>query len=233
MDAEFRQLRSEPLLKTAQGLATRIGGGFPQAGLAKVAATLVEVTEEVTEKAAEIQRPIWWLRIALGLLALLVVILAIVGVMGMQKTEDLTITRVLDFLRLTPVYLGAVVLFLITLETRYKRFKAIKAIHELRALAHIVDMHQLTKNTDCDPNEANKEYSREDIIRYLQYCTELLALMSKLGQLYVQDFPDGTTLAAVDQFENLTNGLSHKIWQKIIILQKLPDLRAPTSPADG
>jgi hypothetical protein len=57
--------------------------------------------------------------------------------------------------------------------------------------------------------------------QYLNYCTELLAIITKLGQLYVEDFPDGTTLAAVDQLENLGTGLSQKIWQKIMILERL------------
>lgn len=60
--------------------------------------------------------------------------------------------------------------------------------------------------------------------RYLHFCTELLALVSKVGQLYVQDFPDATALAAVDQFENLATGLSQKTWQKIMILDQVrPD----------
>ena len=37
----------------------------------------------------------------------------------------------------------------------------------------------------------------------------------------MQDFPDGTTLAAVDQLENLGTGLSQKIWQKIMILERI------------
>ena len=64
--------------------------------------------------------------------------------------------------------------------------------------------------------------SAEDMCRYLHYCGELLALVSKVGHLYVQDFADPATLAAVDQFENLTTGLSGKIWQKIMLLERLP-----------
>src|SRR5262249_37921356 len=112
---------------------------------------------------------------------------------------------------------------------RLKRRRALRAIHELRALAHIIDMHQLTKVPDR-VGQTSPYFTRvmtaDDVGQYLRFCTELLALVSKVGQLYVQDFLDGVTLAAVDQFENLATGLSSKIWQKIMILDR-------TYPAAG
>ena len=36
----------------------------------------------------------------------------------------------------------------------------------------------------------------------------------------MQDFPDGPTVAAVDQVENLCSGLSQKIWQKLMVLDE-------------
>ena len=54
--------------------------------------------------------------------------------------------------------------------------------------------------------------------RYLDYCSELLSLISKIAALYVQRFDDEVLLGAVDEVESLTSGLSRKIWQKIIIL---------------
>src|SRR5438270_484593 len=60
-----------------------------------------------------------------------------------------------------------------------------------------------------------------DVAGYLQLCTELLSLVSKIGHLYVQDFPDATSLNAVDQVETLATGLSNKIWQKIQILDRI------------
>ncbi len=137
----------------------------------------------------------------------------------------------LDLLRQTQgavVWLGALVGFFWALETRFKRRKAVRAIHDLRALAHIIDMHQLSKDPEC-PSEGDPAYnSPEAMTQYLHYCSELLALLSKIGQLYVEDFPDGTTLAAVDQMENLTTGLSQKIWQKLMILDRIRSDEAET-----
>ena len=47
----------------------------------------------------------------------------------------------------------------------------------------------------------------------------MLSLIGKLAALYVQRFDDQVALAAVDGIEDLTNGLSRKIWQKITVLE--------------
>ena len=55
--------------------------------------------------------------------------------------------------------------------------------------------------------------------RYLDYCAELLSLTGKVASLYLRRFEDSTAIAAVNEIEDLTTGLSRKIWQKIMILQ--------------
>jgi hypothetical protein len=57
--------------------------------------------------------------------------------------------------------------------------------------------------------------------RYLDYCSDALALISKIAALYVQGFQDPVLLDAVDDVEDLTAGFSRKIWQKITILENL------------
>jgi hypothetical protein len=55
-------------------------------------------------------------------------------------------------------------------------------------------------------------------VRYLDYCSELLSLTSKVAALYVQHLNDAVVLAAVNDIESLAASLSHKIWQKIMII---------------
>jgi hypothetical protein len=124
-------------------------------------------------------------------------------------------------------YLGAVILFLFTVEGRIKRRRALRFLRELRALAHIVDMHQLTKDPDRllthgqnTPSSPAREMTRFELGRYLDYCSEMLSLISKIAALYIQNFDDPVVLAAVDEVEALTTGLSRKIWQKIMILER-------------
>ena len=116
--------------------------------------------------------------------------------------------------------------FLVTFETRRKRKRVITATNKLRCFAHIIDAHQLTK----DPDRLSKIYSvtrnspthslnEYELGRYLDYCTEMLALVGKLGFLYVQNFDDPQANNAVNDLEVLTTAMARKIWQKIMILR--------------
>ena len=60
-----------------------------------------------------------------------------------------------------------------------------------------------------------------ELNRYLDYCSDALALISKIAALYAQSFQDPVLLDAVDAVEDLTAGFSRKIWQKITILEGL------------
>jgi len=102
----------------------------------------------------------------------------------------------------------------------------------LRSVAHIIDMHPLTK----DPERLLARYStpsaspREtmtalELNRYLDYCSELLSLTGKVAAIYVQRFDDPVVLEAVGEIEELTTGLCQKIWQKVNLLQRLDDVR--------
>jgi hypothetical protein len=65
------------------------------------------------------------------------------------------------------------------------------------------------------------------LIRYLDYCSEMLSLTGKIAALYAQNFRDAVVLSAVNELENLTTGLSRKIWQKIMIVDKQEFTRQP------
>ena len=114
------------------------------------------------------------------------------------------------------------------LENRIKQRQVLKALNELRSLAHVVDMHQLTKdperylvpgpNTESSPT---RNLTLFELGRYLDYCAELLSILSKISALWAQAFPETNVLAAVDQVENLATGLSRKIWQKVTLLERI------------
>ena len=60
--------------------------------------------------------------------------------------------------------------------------------------------------------------SAADLARYLDFCSEMLSLTGKVAALYVQNFEDSVALQAVNEIEDLTTGLSRKIWQKLTIV---------------
>jgi hypothetical protein len=217
MGEDYKHLRADKLIDTADRLASRIVGRFPEANLGKVAVAVADLTRNAVATAERINRPNWKLRV--GLIGLAAFILAAAGVSvaviaTFYREHLFEIGRVLSGAGL---WLGGAFVFFWTLETRLRRGKVVKALHELRGLAHIIDLHQMSKDPDCGP-DSDPAYNLGGLVAYLGLCGELLALLSKIGQLYVEDFPDGTTLAAVDQLENLTAALSQKIWQKATLM---------------
>src|SRR5439155_25774365 len=198
---------------------------FPGSGLSKVVAELQSVAEETMARTRWIQSPHLLLRLAAAVLSLAIVALAILMVVhsGQFQFSDYTnFIQALEASISSVVFIGAAILFFVSWENRIKRRRALKAIHELRALAHIIDMHQLTKDPESyfTPQQTTvlkRSMTPFELNRYLDYCSEALALISKIAALYVQDFPDAVVLDAVDDMEDLTAGFSRKIWQKLTI----------------
>jgi hypothetical protein len=119
---------------------------------------------------------------------------------------------------------GAGIAFLLTVESRLKRARALSALQELRGLIHVIDMHQLTKDpamlggarTSASPE---RDLTPFELSRYLDYCSEMLSLSAKIAALYAQAARDAQTENAASDIERLAANLSQKIWQKITILQ--------------
>ncbi len=235
--ARFRRLDPQKIVETVQALHGRIEERFPGSGLGTVVAELLRVAEETVARTHWIQKPNLPLRAAAVLLSLgiiAVVVGALVHIHQFQFNDFTNTVQALDSSISSVVFIGAAILFLLSWENRIKRNRALKAIHELRALAHIIDMHQLTKDPESYFGRAQhtarhrkRDMTPFELNRYLDYCSDGLALISKIAALYVQGFQDPVLLDAVDDVEDLTAGFSRKIWQKITVLEDLGDtLRA-------
>ena len=227
----YRRLDSDRIVETVQTLHRRIEGRFPGSGLSNVVAEVLRVSEETVGRIRWIQKPHLPLRCAalvLSLAIIALVLLMLVHIPQFQFNDYTNFIQALEASISSVVFIGAAILFFVSWENRIKRRRALKAIHELRALAHIVDMHQLTKDPESyfapagkTAPPAKRAMTSFELNRYLDYCSELLALISKIAALYVQGFQDPVLLDAVDDVEDLTAGFSRKIWQKITILENL------------
>jgi len=232
----YTSLDPAKLIATVERLNRRIGERFPQAGLYGVAQQLLALAHQSMERANYVARPIPWIRATIGLLILLI----IVGVMG-AATAVATLNfatiefNFFEFIQALEagindlIFLGVGIFFLVTLEVRYKRRRALQALNELRAIAHMIDMHQLTKDPEyvlgqsyATPSSPERTMTAYELSRYLDYCSEMLSLAGKLAALYTQRFDDAVVLDAVNEIESLTTDLSRKIWQKLMILHAAP-----------
>jgi hypothetical protein len=228
---KYRQLDEAQILVTLTRLRDRICERFPESGLAGVAGELLELGRETAALVAYLRRPLWPVRCAVALVigflavALGAVVISVrlpTGVDGLAVFAQATEAAINDLL-----FLGAAVFFLGTLENRLKRRKALAALHQLRSVAHVVDMHQLMKDPERlassqpnTPSSPARALTASQLGRYLDYCSELLSVISKIAALHVQHFNDPVTLAAVNEIEGLTSGLSGKVWQKITLLDR-------------
>jgi hypothetical protein len=227
----YRQLDESKIIETLERLRDRIGERFPEAGLRNVSENLLALAHETSVCVDYLRRPNWPLRLVsgatiVGMVALLVTLALSVrvpaGVAGLSDVAQGIEAAVNDV-----IFFGIAVFFLLTIENRLKRRRALKVIHQLRSLAHIVDMHQLTKDperamlTQADTTASpTRAMTLPELGRYLDYCSELLSVTSKVAALLVQYFDDAVVLASVNEIEGLTTGLSSKIWQKITILDR-------------
>ena len=128
--------------------------------------------------------------------------------------------------------------FVLTLEQRLKRRRALREFYEFRSFAHVIDMHQLTKDPTVvlsrgtpTPSSPERRMSEFELSRYLDYCAEMLALISKLAALYAGRLQDREVVSAVNEVEELTSNLGRKIWQKIMIVSRLDESQAERDAA--
>src|SRR6266478_3684041 len=210
--ANYRRLDSQKIIETVQALRARIEKRFPGSGLSKVASELGQVAAETITRTVWIQRPHLPLRFAALVLSAAIIALLILMVIHIRQFHFDDYTNFIQAFEASissVVFIGAAILFFVSWENRIKRSRAIKAVHELRALAHIVDMHQLTKDPESYSGAAQQSsptvrrtMTPFELNRYLDYCSESLALISKIAALYVQGFQDPVLLDAVDDVED-------------------------------
>ena len=223
-------LDPDKIIKTADILETRVSERFPNASLVGVAEELKAIAIDAKARAEKLSEPIQWLRVAtfasvfLGIMVFFFI--------GTFLNFDRIATGAFDFVQGIEATINAVVLAglgFITIaksEERIKRRKVLDGLHGLRSVIHIIDMHQLTKDPVSlrtgfkpTPSSPERKLTPNELVRYLDYCSEMLSLTGKISALYAQAVPDMEVVNAVNDVEALGGNLSRKIWQKIMLIE--------------
>lgn len=225
------QLDADKIVDTIEQLKLRINDRFPGSGLENVCRQFLDIARKSKKNAEWIAKPNLTIRIS----SYAAIAIAVVGIIytisfvdfSIKDNTLVNIMTLLEALINDVVLLGAAIFFLVTIEVRVKRKRALERLNELRVIAHVIDMHQLTKdpsvighsdlNTAHSPKRVLTTYELE---RYLDYCSEMMSLISKVSVLYAQSLPDEVVVHAVNEIEELTSGLSRKIYQKLMILDR-------------
>ncbi|WP_319452231.1 MULTISPECIES: hypothetical protein [unclassified Mycobacterium] len=228
------QLVADHVGATVAHLERRIDARFGERGLTKVARDLGQLVELVESEAdrsrdrlrrATLTARVVGVAIVAATVVLLIFSLRSAVTDGLAKTADwvpLVESAVNDV-----VFAAIAVLFLWLLPERLERRSLLQLLHRLRSLAHVIDMHQLSK----DPEQVSPNYvataesvghglNADQLHHYLSYCSELLSLTAKTAALCAEHSADGVVLETVSTIETLTTELSNKIWQKISLLPR-------------
>jgi hypothetical protein len=228
--SEYRALDPAKIIETLERLSARITARFPQAGLGRVCAQATETARLTPPRVEAIAKPDWRLRMAFyGLAAAGLTVLLTIGVRinYSQGADNIySVLQGVDSGFNMIVLFGAAILGVARYEESAKRRTALKDLHELRSLMHIIDMHQLTKDPSAGVQAGSATAASPDhrltpfeLSRYLDYCSELLSLTAKIAALYAQSSRDSVVIGTVNDLEQLAANLSEKIWQKIGLIR--------------
>ena len=232
----YSELELAHVKETLRVLQRRIEERFPDSSLGQVAGELCQIADATGPVIEQLRRPNWIVRgiVAFGVLVLLGLaggLFALLSSMSVDVDGLGSMLQAIESAAQDVIFLGVAIFFLFTIEGRLKRRVALRDLRQLRAVVHIVDMHQLTKDPEHllapamrTPSSPERQFTRFELSRYLDYCTELLSLSSKLAALHAQCMNDPVVLDAVNDIEVLASNLSNKIWQKIVILDTMPGL---------
>lgn len=211
-------------------LVLRINDRFPDSGLGRVCSGIFDLALQMEANLERLHRPIWWLRISMATVILCFVGLVTYALTRLDPGPGLGLIEVIQTSEAAAnelIFLGMAIYFLWSLDMRIRRRRALERINQLRELAHVIDMHQLTKDPDGvrvvsqrTEHSPKRGMTDHELGRYLDYCSEMLALLSKLGAIYTARFDDSQVLEAASDLEDLCTGLSRKVWQKIMILRR-------------
>jgi hypothetical protein len=230
----FQRLDPTAVQATVDRLVMRITRRFPDRNLGRVAAELSGLVVEVSEQSSADRRRNRAIGVVCRAAGIAIVALAIIAIIlairdarpesgGIRGVQWLSVLErgIADL-----VYASIAVYFLMSLPNRLTRRRLLALLHRLRSLAHVVDMHQLTK----DPERLQERFHGTDVTlaftldaaqlaNYLDYCTEILSLVAKTAALCAEESTDAVVLDTVSEVETLTVGLSREIWQKISLLR--------------
>ncbi len=216
---KYNTLIVDHVIRTIRRMDRQIDTYFPDRNLANLSSSIIEFAIRHESDLERIDRPNIPIKLAIGLAISLMSGLVIYWLYELFIQNDgsgiIFQPQDLDAFINILIFGSAITWFLLNWQAKSKRRFIIGRINELRSFGHVIDMHQLTKDPFFDDE---MEMSDDDLIRYLDYCGDLLSCCSKLAATYLEHTDDELVVQYVNEFEALTGQFNRKIWQKITIL---------------
>jgi hypothetical protein len=231
---DLDRLDAREVRLTVDRLEERIAARFPGRGIVRLAARLATLVDEVESIAPGINTRLRRARVVSRVAAGLVLVATLAAVsLALRDAVHGGVRRGVDWLPLIEstindvVFAGIALYFVYTIPERLQRGRSLALLHRVRSLAHVVDMHQLTKDPErlrpdfvATARSVDPQLTAPQMERYLEYCSEMLSLIGKIAALVAEESRDAVVLDAVGGIETLTTSLSRKLWQKISLLSR-------------
>ena len=113
------------------------------------------------------------------------------------------------------VALAGALWFLITLEARLKRKRALDSLQELREFIHVIDATQRYYTPDLYRQDGEgPSHSRRFDHTYLLFCSQMLGVISNLAALYTRGSAGDSIMRASADIEMFATALTSKLYAK-------------------
>jgi hypothetical protein len=216
------------VVATIAVLHRRIQERFPDRGLSELAERLLLYGQAVQSSLSNRKAGAIW-RIVLGAFALAGP-LALAGFLAMHFGRNASGGVDWSLLERGPWILGAaqvVVAGAYWTVVSVARRRALAQLHQLRGFAHIVDMHQLTRDPTFAlsdlrfpaPSSPKTTFSTFELARYLDYCVQLMSLIGKLAVGYAEETNDQVVIAEASNVQSLVTAMTQNMLHKIVLMQ--------------
>jgi len=227
-------LKHQVIVDRIKILSFRIHDRFPKSSLKEHSFNFVQFSKEFKMKidnSKKWSKMFWIWKVALMLITLVFSTLMMDHLIKDLSDSPLETLPILNaFFNMSFLFFGFFY-FLFTVDRWYSRIRISELLIELKNYIHVADMHQINK----DPNHFHDEYisaensptkslTKFELQRYLDYTHEFISLSSKLSCLILDKFHDDQEIiSSVNEVDLLCNGISSKIWQKIIVLNSIEE----------
>jgi hypothetical protein len=168
-----------------------------------------------------------WVSVALLVALIVTAVVSAVRTGGSEDVRGVEWLGVVESGVNDVVFAAVAIWFLQSVPRRVERRRLLRILYQLRSLAHVTDMHQMSKHTPGervpeDTDLPHRVMDEASLVRYLEFCSSLLSLTSKAAALCGENTTDAVVLDTVSEIETLTANMSRKIWQKISLLRLAP-----------
>lgn len=184
-----RHLSGERVRATVIELQGRIAARFPDHRLTGVATELVAMVDRVDRQTQDTHRRVVRATVVARVLAAAALVVAgTLLVLALRQVLTNAADQIMTWIPLmestinTMIFVGLGVVFLWAFPERRERKGLLALLHQLRSLAHVLDMHQLTKEPgrlrpgySPTPRSLPNDLTADQMQDYLSYCSELLS----------------------------------------------------------